>query len=100
MTGLLTGGRDSPRQKSGFDGDSSHFDPICELAIRAVHMTDRHHLPGGGVGCHVGVGLGEDIHKVVWRCPAEQPAMKDGKKGRMAKRGQGEHTTAAAAAGW
>eukprot|EP00955_Chlamydomonas_euryale_P005917 63016-Chlamydomonas_euryale.AAC.1 len=34
MTGLLTGGSRPPRQQSGFDGDSSHFDPICELAIR------------------------------------------------------------------
>eukprot|EP00955_Chlamydomonas_euryale_P006586 69831-Chlamydomonas_euryale.AAC.1 len=35
MTGLLTGGSRPTRQKSGLDGDPSHFDPIREPVIPA-----------------------------------------------------------------
>eukprot|EP00955_Chlamydomonas_euryale_P058467 357076-Chlamydomonas_euryale.AAC.1 len=36
MTGLLTRGSRPPRQKSAYEGDPCHFDPICELAISPV----------------------------------------------------------------
>eukprot|EP00955_Chlamydomonas_euryale_P033635 349597-Chlamydomonas_euryale.AAC.1 len=39
MTGLWTGGSRPPRQKSGFDGDPSHFDPVYELAIKRGTST-------------------------------------------------------------
>eukprot|EP00955_Chlamydomonas_euryale_P035765 350229-Chlamydomonas_euryale.AAC.2 len=34
-----------PRQKSGFDGDPSHFDPVCEVAIRTARSKRPVALP-------------------------------------------------------
>eukprot|EP00955_Chlamydomonas_euryale_P110743 366018-Chlamydomonas_euryale.AAC.16 len=50
MTGLLTGRSRPHRQKTGFDGDPSHFDPVCELAIRVTARRPDCHPWVGSIG--------------------------------------------------
>eukprot|EP00955_Chlamydomonas_euryale_P061353 358007-Chlamydomonas_euryale.AAC.9 len=58
MAGLSTGGSRPPCQKSGFDGDPCHFDPICELAISIRSPAGSFlHRPAGACGRTPEVGL-------------------------------------------